>query len=134
MKSIEVQVNEISLLVQGDVSITLLKESLEYFIGHGLIKADVEWELYKTSVLGFHISLFDADDFEDDNGILFSQYPFMIDIRLGTVATGELYQTELYRVFCLVMAEYLVNKVQCTCLVVKDFREVIAEFHRKPYP
>ncbi len=121
--------NTLSILVRGNVSFVSIKDCLESFVGHRFTKSEeVDWNLYEAYVLGMHISLFDEPGFVDDSGIMFSQYPFVIDVDTASMTLEDDIKQDCSKCFSSLLANTLTKHVHCDCVVVENLQRVVATF------
>ena len=106
-----------------------MTETISQFLGHPLVRrTDVEWKLYTTEAIGFYISVFEADDFENNAGIEFEKYPLMVGITGFSLMTRVEHFDEWFRSFSLGLAGIIYRDLGCECLVVKNFFDIVGAF------
>ena len=117
------------ILVRKCSSIERLVEAVSLFLRHPLERrTDAEWILYKGLAVGFEISIYKADVFENDNGIEFDKYPFIVSIRGLSAMNNAQYFDEWFRLFALMLADIVSQHLVCECLVLKNLFYTIQAF------
>ncbi|HET6384574.1 MAG TPA: hypothetical protein VFJ58_14365 [Armatimonadota bacterium] len=121
--------DDFNILIRNCDEIERVALAIGEFLGHPLPRmTSVEWKLYKTRSVGFEISVFEADDFENDAGIEFEKYPLMVGVDGLSIMTPVEHFDEWFRLFSLTLASIISRKLECECLLVKNFCHVVASF------
>lgn|SRR5262249_42711758 len=118
-----------NVLVEGDIGISLIAASLGELIGHELQERIAEiGNLYETTIMGVNVYIYDEPGLEDDCGIEFSKYRYVINYKRysGSVESG--YQIDLCHILALISASVISRKLNCECLVVDNLQAVVQSF------
>ncbi len=109
-------------------SIEEVKEKLEVLLNSSLQEdTEVDWELYRTILLGLEVSLFEATDYEDDGELLLTQYDCQINVGY-TYALDWQIGEKWAREFSLVLGILMSKELNQECIVVKDVQVLIEQF------
>jgi len=115
-----------SILLGGQIHIESIVEIVEQFIGHHFDKSlEAEWDLYNTQAVGFSIVIYEVVDFENDQGIDFSQYAVLISIKALPCMKNNKYHEEFITLLSKVIASVLSSRLEIKYLIVKNLQQII---------
>ncbi len=128
-EELPVMADDFNILIRNCSEIERVVEATSRFIGHPLVKrTDVEWELYETHTVGLFVNIYEADWFENSDGIKFEKYQLTVGMHpLRMVARLDHFD-EWFRLFAVMLADFLSQELSCECLVVMNLCRIIAAF------
>jgi hypothetical protein len=117
-----------NVFVLGNITLDAVLHCLENILGHRFQnESSVQGNLYKTSVMGIEIAVFDNHGLVADAGIDFEKYPFEISFVLFAGLPEEEMLLEFCPLFALLCARMLSRTLKCECLVTANLQRVIAQ-------
>jgi hypothetical protein len=118
-----------SIFIKKKALIAEIKSLLEQTMNCSLEKdVTVDWDLYKTQLLGLEVSLFEAVDYEDDGELSLSRFSYEVTIEFTKKLFTMAYKDEWIKVFSLVLANFLCDYLNSECLVVRNSQILIKKF------
>lgn len=116
----------ITSFVKSDLSITDFVLKLEDILKISFIQnLHVEWDLFETKIMGLFISVFDSEGFEDNLGIDFSRFNYVIDVELISTDIPEKYSEEWVKIFTIILVNILTKQLNCDFVITDDMQEVL---------
>lgn len=118
-----------SVLVQEGISIEELAQYIGAWAGLPLVRVnEAEWPLYQAELAGVELSVFDCDGFEDDSGIAFNSYAYVVDLVLLRSCVEYELQRSLQLSLAKAIGSLVATRFQCGCLVVDNMQTAVAAF------
>lgn len=87
-----------------------------------------EWDLFEAVLLETFISVYEARDFEDDLGIPFSEYNYVVSIVCMKGKVLVKYRSNWAELFTIILANILSANLNCKCIVVRNMSELLESF------
>jgi hypothetical protein len=117
------------IFVRDGCSMDDLTACVAELTGHGLKPVNhVNWPLYNTHASGIDVRVYAQEGLEDDQGINFSQYAYVVDCEELPGIVGERYRPGWRHLFASVLAEYIARRLGWDCIVVDNMQQLLDSF------
>ena len=118
-----------TVFVKKEISFLEIKSALEKIINISLEKSDSkDWKIFTAVSLGLKISLFEANNYENDGELKLSQYNYEIDVDYIRNVFDLNYASEWRLMGALVVGSLVSKKLHCECIAVKNVQVLLERF------
>lgn len=119
----------VTVHLRGPFTLDELCRCVELTIGHPLAKdSNVEWNLLRTACLGLELSVYENRDFEDDSGIEFTAFSFVVSVDALPDSIEHEHSAKYQEMVGRVLALSCCRELKSDCIVVRNLQHLVGSY------